>query len=315
VDGLPEAPLHDGGGAAGGRAVWLRAGDGVRLRLAHWPGERHLLILPGRTEWIEKYAEVAGALGRAGWGVFALDWRGQGLSDRLAPDARLGHVARFTDYQIDLHAALAAAGEAAPGPLPILAHSMGGCILLRALAGGLRPPAVAFSAPMWGLDNPPVGLRAALRLGAALRGPFGRDIAYVPTTGPEYGLISTAFEGNLLTSDRAQFDRMKAQLAAHPDLALGGPSLRWIAAALVEMRALRRLPAPEVPALIGLGGNERVVSARAIRDRVARWPGAELVEYPAAEHELMMERDEVREDFLARALALFSGAVAREATV
>ena len=306
------APLFDCDAPAGGRAFWLRAGDGVQLRLAHWPGDRrHVLILPGRTEWIEKYGQVVAALARAGWGALVLDWRGQGLSDRLAPDARLGHVGRFTDYQIDLHAALAAAAELAPGPgpLPILAHSMGGCILLRALTEGLQTPAVAFSAPMWGLDQP-FGLRLGLRAGAALTGPFGRDAAYTPTTGPEYGLLSMVFADNPLTRDRAQFDRMKAQLAAHPELTVGGPSLRWIAAALAEMRALARAPSPGLPALIGLGDNERIVSPAAIHRRAAAWTSADLVTYAEAEHELLMESPKVRDDFLARALALFSAHVA-----
>ena len=305
---LAPAPLFDCDAPEGGRAVWLRAGDGVRLRLAHWRGARgHVLILPGRTEWIEKYGQVAGVLAEAGWGALVLDWRGQGMSDRLVPEARLGHVARFSDYQIDLHAARDAARDFAPGSLPVLAHSMGGCILLRALVEGWRPPCVALSAPMWGLDQP-FGLSTGLRFGAALRRPFGRDAVFTPTTGPEYGLISMQFEENSLTSDPAQFERMKAQIAAHPEIAIGGPSLRWIAAALIEMRALARAPAPDVPALIGLGGNERIVSARAIRDRAEAWPNATLVDYPEAEHELLMERPEIRDDFLHRTFALFAAA-------
>ncbi len=308
--GLPDAPLLSTDAPEDGRAVWLEAGDGRRLRLAIWPApgseaRGHVLVLPGRTEWIEKYGQVVAALAASGWGALVLDWRGQGLSDRLSPDARLGHVARFSDYQIDLHAALAAARDLAPGPLPVMAHSMGGCILLRALVEGARPPAVAFSAPMWGLEQP-FGLGAGLRIGAALGGPFGRDAAYAPTTGPEYGLISMGFEDNPLTGDRAQFERMKAQLVANPELTIGGPSLRWLAAALVEMRALARAAAPEVPALIGLGGRERIVSARAIRRQAEGWATATLIEYPEAEHELLMERPETRDDFLARALALFA---------
>ncbi|WP_245243244.1 alpha/beta hydrolase [Pararhodobacter sp. SW119] len=306
--GFAAAPLADCDAAEGGRAVWLQAGDGRRLRLALWPGARHVLLLPGRTEWIEKYGQVVGQLATAGWGALVLDWRGQGLSDRLAPDSRLGHVARFSDYQIDLHAALDAARTLAPGPLPILAHSMGGCILLRALVEGLRPPAVALSAPMWGLEQP-FGLSAALRAGARLTGPFGRDAVYTPTTGPDYGLASMPYDDNPLTRDRARFERMKAQIAENPDLVIGGPSLRWLAGALVEMRALARAPSPPVPALVGLGGNERIVSPRAIRRRAAAWSEATLVDYPEAEHELLMERDAVRDDFLRRTLALFAGAV------
>lgn len=288
-------------------AWWLRAADGVQLRLVHWPapagGRGTVLILPGRTEWAEKYALVAADLAARGWGAVAVDWRGQGLAERALPDPRVGHVADFADYQRDLRAVLDWA--AGLGPMPWLSHSMGGCIALRGLLDGLRPPAVAFSAPMWGLASP-AWLRLAVAAQARLARLMGRDRGYTPTTGPDYGLPSMAFEGNPLTRDRSRFDRMRAQIAAEPRLALGGPSLAWSGAALAEMAALARAPSPAVPALIGLGGAERIVSPQAIRDRAARWPQAELVRYPGAEHELPMELPAVRDDFLARALALFA---------
>ena len=34
------APLSESGAPDNGRASWLQASDGVRLRVAHWPGER-----------------------------------------------------------------------------------------------------------------------------------------------------------------------------------------------------------------------------------------------------------------------------------
>ena len=300
------APLQAPDGPSGGRAFWLHTQDEVRLRMAHWPGPRGtVMLLPGRTEYIEKYARVAADLARTGWGALVIDWRGQGLSDRLAGDAALGHIGRFADYQLDLAAMRRAAQELGlHAPMPLLAHSMGGCIALRALCDGLHPPAVAFSAPMWGLPLSAMQ-RIGIRAMAQITRPLGRDTAYLPTTGPQYGLPSMAFEGNPLTRDPDQFARMQDQIRARPMLALGGPSLRWGGAALAEMAALARLPAPQMPALIGLGGNERIVSSPAIRAQAARWPGAELVEYPQAEHELLMERPQTRDDFLARALELF----------
>ena len=303
------APLNTNEGPPGGQAFWLRASDGVRLRIAHWPGARGtVLVLPGRTEYIEKYALVVADLARAGWGALVIDWRGQGLSDRLVGDAALGHVGRFSDYQLDVAAMrLAAETLGCRAPMPVLAHSMGGCIALRAFCEGLQPPAAAFSAPMWGLP-----LSRAMRLGirtmAHATRPLGRDTAYLPTTGPQYGLPSMAYEDNPLTRDHDQFARMQGQIRDTPALALGGPSLRWGAAALSEMAALARLPTPDVPALIGLGGNERIVLPTAIRARAARWPHAELVDYPAAEHELLMEVPQTRDDFLSRALSLFGRA-------
>lgn len=298
------APLSDCGAPDAGRAIWVNAADGTRLRLAHWPGPRHVMILPGRTEYIEKYGLVVSDLAAAGWGAFVVDWRGQGLADRLAPDARMGHVDKFSDYQLDLDAALAAAERLAPGPMPWLAHSMGGCITLRGLMRGKRPPAVAFSSPMLGLAQPVVLTTAMRGLSAILR-PFGLDTGYAPTTGPDYGLPSTGFDANDLTTDHAQFDRMKAQITAHPELSLGGPSLRWMAESLTEMAALEKLPAPDTPAQFGLGGAEAIVSPQAIRDRVAGWPGATLTNYPNAKHELTMERPDIRDAFLTGMLAFF----------
>ncbi|MCB1405943.1 MAG: alpha/beta hydrolase [Rhodobacteraceae bacterium] len=301
---LAAAPLASCGAPDTGRAYWLPASDGTRLRLAHWPGDRQVLILPGRTEYIEKYGLVVRDLADAGWGALVVDWRGQGLADRLAPDPLMGHVGRFSDYQRDLDAVLEAAEILAPGPHPWLVHSMGGCIGLRGLMRGKRPPAVAFSAPMLGLAQPAF-LTAALRTLSRVLHPLGLDARYAPTTGPAFGLPGMRFADNTLTTDEAQFDRMKAQIAGEPGLSLGGPSLRWMGQAVTEMRALATLPSPDLPALFGLGGDEAIVSPQAIRDRVARWPRAELIDYPGAKHELTMERPEVRTDFLRRMLSLF----------
>ncbi len=304
---LEPAPLMACGAPPRGRAFWLHSDDGVRLRLGYWPGSAgHVLILPGRTEWIEKYGLVVAELARAGWGALVLDWRGQGLSDRQAADPLLGHVRDFAEYQLDMAAAMEAAQAlgVTPRAMPILAHSMGGCILLRALVDGWRPPSVAMCAPMLGLPQN-AALRAGVAAMARLSRPLGRDLAYVPGTGPDFGLRSTPFDLNELTRDGAQFARMQAQLVAEPALALGGPSLRWAGSALAEMAALARRPSPDVPALIARAGNERIVSNEAIRARGAAWPGAEVVEYPGAEHELLMERPAVRGDLLARVLALF----------
>ena len=305
LQSLPEAPLIAGDAPEGGRAFWAQADDGARLRIGYWPGPRLLLLLPGRTEYIEKYGLVLGDLARAGWGALVIDWRGQGLSSRLAPDAALGHVGAFADYQRDLAVLLSLARGLSERPLPILAHSMGGCITFRALVRGLRPPAVALSAPMLGLAQP-AHTRWMIRALAGTARLMRRDGGYVPSTGPEFGLPTMPYAANPLTGDRAQFNRMQAQIREHAALALGGPSLRWAGLALAETAALARAPSPPVPALIGLGDNERIVSAAAIRARAARWLEAELAEYPGAEHELLMERPEVRGEFLARALALFA---------
>jgi lysophospholipase len=55
------------------------------------------------------------------------------------------------------------------------------------------------------------------------------------------------FADNPLTTDRDQFDYMSRQVAAHPELALGGPSVLWVKAALEETAALMALPCARHP--------------------------------------------------------------------
>ena len=64
---MTEAPLfHDVADApADGRAFWLHAADGVRLRVGLWRHEGAqgtVFLLPGRTEYIEKYGRAAADL-------------------------------------------------------------------------------------------------------------------------------------------------------------------------------------------------------------------------------------------------------------
>src|ERR1700694_6102998 len=75
---------------------------GVALRFARWapPQGRQgtLLVLPGRTEFIEKYFEVVGEARARGFAVAMIDWRGQGLSGRALLGPRKGHGGRLSGY-------------------------------------------------------------------------------------------------------------------------------------------------------------------------------------------------------------------------
>jgi lysophospholipase len=99
---------------------------------------------------------------------------------------------------------------------------------------------------------------------------------------------------------------MRQQATAHPDLALGGPSLTWLHAAFREMQALQALPAPATPALTALGTSERIISPRAVRRRMAAWPQGRLELFAKAEHEVMMELPAHRGRFLAETSAFFA---------
>lgn len=303
-----EAPFHAAlaDGPPGAVCVWLKPGA-ARIRVAWWnAGQKGtVLLLPGRTECIEKYGRAAGDLVARGYSVITIDWRGQGLADRALADRNSGHVDDFSEYQEDLDALLAEADRAGlPKPWFMMAHSMGGCIGLRALMRGLPVRAAVFSAPMWGISMA-AWLRPVAQVVTSLAAPFGLANRYAPSTGPNSYLLQVPFEGNVLTTDRKMWNYMRAQVEAVPDFALGGPSLAWLRTALQECAALAMMPAPAVPAICALGTAEKVVDVAPVHLRMAGWSNGQLDLYPGAEHELMMESASVRKRFFDQAALLF----------
>ena len=297
-----------GDGPETGRAIWLQTPDKVQIRAVIWPQDTAIgtvFILPGRTEHAEKYGPTAALLAQAGFAVTAIDWRGQGLAQRLLPDARKGHVRRFSDYQTDLDTWLAACADL-PKPWFMLAHSMGGAIGLRALMRGLPFQAAGFSAPMWGILVPGRRQRtyAALTGLARLLGQ-GAVYAPAPATGPICYLETGDFADNSLTTDPDIWAWMQGQLHTTPQLCVAGPTLGWLAQALRECLALARLPSPQVPTIVGLGTNERIVDPLAIPARMLSWPQGRLINITGAEHEILMSPALQRDQFLKPVIDLF----------
>ena len=310
TDGAMEpAPFHHdvADAAESARALWVSAPDGARVRigLLGEGGRGTVLLFPGRTEFVEKYGPAGRAFAARGYATLAVDWRGQGMTDRPLPDRATGHVDRFVAYQSDVAAALQAAEALAlPRPWHLIGHSMGGAIGLRAVYSGLPVASAVFSGPMWGIALSPL-LRPTAWVVTTLSRPVGLGGRIVPGSDSTCYVLEAPFEDNVLTTDPDMFAWMKAQLRAYPDLALGGPSMTWVNEALRETRALARRRAPDLPCLCVTGENERIVDVPAIRRRMEGWPKGRMVMEPGAEHEVMMERAEVRERFFDAACALF----------
>ena len=296
------------GGPDGGIAHWIQSDDGVRIRVGHWPLEGAkgtILFFAGRNECVEKYGIAAGEMRDRGYAAVGIDWRGQGLADRLIADHRLGHVDDFADYQRDVTAILAHIDALElPKPYFLVGHSMGGCIGLEALHRGLPVAAACFTAPMWGvLLNPVVKLFA--RGFAALTDVVGGSTRIAPGQRPEPYITYTSMAENGLTSDPEMYDFVLAQTTQHPELAVGAPTTRWVGLALAETKRLSRLPSPNYACLTFLGTDEDIVDPAEIHDRMARWDGAELVMLQDARHEVMVETPEHRRKLFDRMAAHF----------
>jgi lysophospholipase len=266
-------------------------------------------VVQGRSEFIEKYYEVITNLRQRGFAVLAFDWRGQGGSDRLLLNRRKGHVDGFSDYADDLDAiADGILVQQCPAPYFALAHSMGGTVLLHKLV--VRPSLfsrVLITAPMLalaGLRRP----RAARSLAVALDvAGFGGN--FIPGGG-ETAVTTKPFAGNPVTSDPVRYARAAEQVAAAPHLGLGDPTIGWVHAAFRAMDPFRDPNYPlkiETPILMVAGTDDRITLTRAAEAVAARLKAGRIIVLASAKHEILMERDDIRNLFWAAFDAFIPG--------
>jgi lysophospholipase len=310
------APL---GGTVGALEIPRRFRKPVQVRYAHWPSglkERHgtVCIFPGRTELIEKYFEVVGELRRRGFYVVVIDWRGQGGSTRLTRSPLNGHVRSFDDYQTDLSRLMNdVVLPDCPPPYYALAHSMGGTIALKAATmRGSWFERMVLSAPMIRIKGLPLseGLTAKA---TGLVSAVGLGGVAVPGGMKAY-LQSQIFKDNILTSDAERFARNLSVLRAAPQLAVGAPTFGWVRAALVALREINDQEFPRrlrVPIVMLAAGNDRIVSNTAIESFADRFRLGSQIVLRGAEHEILQERDPIREEFWAAFDAFVPGAKLR----
>jgi lysophospholipase len=95
---------------------------------------------------------------------------------------------------------------------------------------------------------------------------------------------------------------MRAIAEKLPQIAVEGPTYGWLHAVCRAMReagAPDFAPAIRIPTLIVTGALDRVVSVSAVERLAAEMRSGGQVVIAGAEHELLMERDPIREQFFA----------------
>lgn len=287
------------------RFGFVPVAERVSLRYGIWrctPATRRgtVVLLGGRSEFMEKYCETIGELKQHGFDVFSFDWRGQGLSSRLLADRHKGFVRSYDDYIADLDAFVqtVALPQAKP-PLVFLAHSMGAHVTLRYLdiRPGLVSGAVLVS-PLIDICAPAL-LRRVARIVSRSAQALGLGEAYVIGAGG-YLPENDVFEVNRLTSDPKRFLDQQKAIQQNPQLALGGVTYGWLAATFASIDVIRH-PAfarrIDVPILMVAAAQDRIVCLQAQQAIAARLPRCTLTVIPSARHEILNETDAVRAVF------------------
>lgn len=287
-------------------STWAAA-DGHAVRRIDWPGgavpRGSILFLPGRADFYEKYLETLDEWHRAGWRVTASDWRGQAASGRLGKDAVTGHIEDFGIWVDDLAHLWDRWVAETPGPHVLAAHSMGGHIVLRALAAGrVKPDAVVLSAPMTGMNGPPLPLPMLHRVAQTMCR-IGDPLRQAWKWSEKPGELPAA-RSHLLTHDPVRYADEQWWRDHRQQLVMGPASWRWVERAYASWRVLDTpgaLEAVDVPVLIISTASDKLVSHAANLKAAKRLPKGEMMALGAeAHHEVLREEDAVRDPIMAR---------------
>lgn len=292
--------IPDNPAPAGGEVFCLETADGAQLRSAIFPVENArgaVVLLNGRCEFIEKYFEVIEDLRARGLSVATMDWRGQGLSSRLLPAAEKGHIDDFKTYVSDLRLLMEQVAKTNfTGPYILMTHSMGGAPALQLLAEGYEGFAGAIlCAPMTRFfANPVMRLYARLASGSACRlGASRQSVLGVK----EYSL---EFEGNALTSDRTRHTRFLELQTAAPNAIIRSPTYGWLKAAtdsIDELHKPGRLNGIHVPVRIISAERDLLIDHTDHEELADAYEKIDCITIKGALHEILMERDELRDQY------------------
>lgn len=265
--------------------------------------DKVVLISTGRTEAAVKYKEVIYDFYQNGYAVYIFDHRGQGQSGRMTTVHDMGYVDSFQFYVDDMKTFYDS--FIAPKNYSkkyLLAHSMGGAIAVSYLEQFETDfDAVSLSSPMLGF-SPWICWLVKF---------FNSETPTYAIGQKDYDDDKTKFKGNNLTGSEIRYHRMVDAFAQVPEARLGGVSNQWISKSCKQFETIfRQIDEIQTPFVLFTAENEQIVNPKAHTEfvKVAKSMGktGEAYLIANAKHEILMEKDEPRNELLSKTLDFFA---------
>lgn len=286
-----------------GEAFFFKLDRSNKLRVAFWnlsSSKGTIILQSGRTEFIEKYYEVISEFVERGYAVAMMDWRGQGLSSRIAIDTKIGHIDKFETYDNDLLRVINECfAEKCPPPFIGFGHSMGGCLLASYFTSqeNILEKCI-LCAPMVSIRANAISRRIVQTLGILEWIGYGSFPMQKPSWNDESGWAEEPFEENALTSDKERFSRTHQLIQYYPDLGIKGITVGWLKQALKRTNEFKTMDWKErisKPLLLLDATEDKLVNSKLNKELLGQ---SELTQMKSikSRHEIMMESDEIRKE-------------------
>jgi lysophospholipase len=278
---------------------YFRNRDGARIRYSHVavsPARAVVVLVPGYSEFGEKYFELMRDLVSQGYEIWQMDWRGYGGSDRYLSEREKAHSLGVDRDVRDLEEFVRnVVGLKSGKPLILVAQSMGahlGTRYLHDYPGRLT--AAVLSSPFFSLAPeasqgvPPAAVRAMVWTMNALG--FGESCAKGngPWTDTPIGRLS---------HDPVRADIQRQWNRSSPVLRIGGVSNRWVLEYLPsfdEMNKPGYYSAIKVPVLLGSASEDTFTRPDVHERACSEMADCRLVRLQGAWHELFFESEPLR---------------------
>lgn len=257
--------------------------------------ERCLVILPGKSEALEKYAEVVydlnnGALAGE-FKYFLMDHRGQGSSGRMLFDTQKGHVDSFNNYVLDLKKFMdTAVHDEKCRDVRLLAHSLGAGIAVKFLQtypGYFKR--AALTSPMLKIQTVPYKYELARAIVLANMA-MGKGKSY--SVGQKPFDPTRDFESNSFTTSKARYSMAMDIFDEYPQSKLGGVTNRWLNEVMHSTFNIRmNYKKIRIPIQIFHAGIETYSETSEMIRLCKEAVNCSRTFLPTSKHEVLMDRD------------------------
>lgn len=281
--------------------------DALKIAYKYFPvnnSKATVVISSGRTEGMVKYQELIYDLNNNGYSVYIYDHRGQGFSQRMTQDSRLGYVKDFFNYVKDLKYFVDNIIKH-DEKLFLLSHSMGAQVAsLYAQTYPYDFDALVLNSPM---HQP--------KLFTEFTTGFLCDIVeYMIDDTPKYAIGKFYFDFtdnnfffNMLTHSELRYSIVNESYALNPETKIGWTSVNWVAESCkVSPLVLKYADKIKVPVLLIQSGNDYLVNLKPQEEFCSKLGDlCKMVPVDEAYHELFFEKDIYRNKALSAMFEFF----------